>query len=100
MLLYSGYLVLRNSIDDPTQRARISAVFNLFAFVDVPIVWYSIRWFRTQHPQPMDLPGDMWRALLWNWLTLILLMIVFILLRLRQEEMRRDVDGLRRMAHA
>ena len=100
VLLYGGYLILRNGIADPTQRAKISAAFNLFAFADVPIVWYSIRFWRTQHPQPMTLPPDMWSALLWNWLTLILLMVVFVLLRLRQEEMRRDIDGLRRLAHA
>src|SRR2546426_9016104 len=38
VLLYGGYLLLRNRIPDPTQRARISAVFHLFAFADVPIV--------------------------------------------------------------
>ena len=48
----------------------------------------------------MTLPPDMWSALLWNWLTLILLMTIFILLRLRQEEARRDIDGLRRLVHA
>ena len=100
VLLYSGYLLLRNGISDPTQRAKISAVFNLFAFADVPIVWYSIRWWRTQHPQPMSLPPDMMRAFLWNWVFLILLMIIFVLLRLRQEETQREIDGLRRLAHA
>jgi heme exporter protein C len=100
VLLYGGYLILRNGIADPTQRAKVSAAFNLFAFADVPIVWYSIRFWRTQHPQPMTLPPEMWSALLWNWLTLILLMTIFILLRLRQEEARRDIDGLRRLAHA
>jgi len=100
VLLYGGYLILRNGIAEPTQRAKISAAFNLFAFADVPIVWYSIRFWRTQHPQPMTLPPEMWSALLWNWLTLILLMTVFILLRLRQEETRRDIDGLRRLVHA
>ena len=100
VLLYGGYLILRNGIADPTQRAKISAAFNLFAFADVPIVWYSIRFWRTQHPQPMTLPPEMWSALLWNWLTLILLMTIFILLRLRQEEARRDIDGLRRLVHA
>jgi len=99
-LLYGGYLILRNGIPDPIQRAKISAAFNLFAFADVPIVWYSIRFWRTQHPQPMTLPPEMWSALLWNWLTLILLMTVFILLRLRQEETRRDIDVLRRLVHA
>ena len=77
--------------------ARIAA---LIAFVDVPIVWYSIRWWRTQHPQPMTLPPQMWSALLWNWLALILLMTIVVLLRLRQEEMQREIDGLRRLAHA
>jgi heme exporter protein C len=100
VLLYGGYLILRNGIADPAQRAKISAAFNLFAFADVPIVWFSIRLWRTQHPQPMTLPPEMWSALLWNWLTLILLMIVFVLLRLRQEEVRRDIYGLRRVAHA
>jgi heme exporter protein C len=100
VLLYGAYLILRNGIPDPTQRAKVAAVFNIFAFADVPIVWYSIRWWRTQHPQAVTLPPDMWSAVLWNWFTLILLMIVFVLLRLRQEEMRRDIDGLRRFAHA
>src|SRR6266851_6536551 len=80
VLLYGGYLILRNGIADPMQRAKISAAFNLFAFADVPIVWYSIRWWRTQHPQPMSLPPDMMRAFLWNWLFLVLLMIIFVLL--------------------
>ena len=38
VMLYAGYLMLRRSIEEPSQRARISAVFSLFAFVDVPIV--------------------------------------------------------------
>jgi len=100
VLLYGGYLILRNGIADPTQRAKISAAFNLFAFADVPIVWYSIRFWRTQHPQPMTLPPEMMSAFLWNWLFLILLTVILVLLRLRQEEMRRDIDGLRRFAHA
>src|SRR5215510_9671663 len=66
VLLYSGYLMLRRAVEKPTQRARISAVYSLFAWIDVPIVWFSIRWWRTQHPQPMELPPEMWRTLLWN----------------------------------
>ena len=41
----------------------------------------------------MVLPPDMWSALLFNWLALILLMIIFVLLRLRQEETRLEVDA-------
>jgi len=96
VLLYSGYLMLRRSIDEPTRRARISAVFSLFAFLDVPIVWFSIRWWRTQHPQPMQLPTEMWHILLWNWLGLALLTTALTLIRLDQEEAERKIRSLRR----
>ena len=38
-LMYGGYLMLRRAIDEPTQRARISAVLSIFGFADVVIVW-------------------------------------------------------------
>src|SRR5215813_696851 len=98
VLLYSGYLLLRRSMEEPAQRARISAVFSLFAFIDVPIVWYSIRWWRTQHPQPMQLPAEMWRALLWNWLGMALLTAALTLIRFDQEEGERRLRSVRHQA--
>jgi heme exporter protein C len=96
VLLYSGYLMLRRSIDEPSRRARVSAVFSLFAFLDVPVVWFSIRWWRTQHPQPMQLPTEMWHVLLWNWLGLALLTTALTLIRFDQEEAEHKVRSLRR----
>src|SRR6516164_677227 len=66
-LLYAGYLMLRHAIEEPTQRATFAAVFSIFAFLDVPIVFFSIKWWRTQHPQPVfwgggSFPSD-WRAI-------------------------------------
>jgi heme exporter protein C len=104
-LLYAGYLMLRRAIDEPTQRATFAAVFSIFAFIDVPIVIFSIKWWRTQHPAPVfwgggSIPSD-WVALAgWNWLAMILLGIVLTAIRLRQEESQREIDSLRRMAHA
>lgn len=49
--LYVGYLVLRSAIPGEDRRARVAAVFGIVAFVDVPIVFQSIRWWRTIHPQ-------------------------------------------------
>src|ERR1043166_2272115 len=104
-LLYAGYLMLRRAIEEPTPRATFSAVFSIFAFLDVPIVIFSIKWWRTQHPQPVfwaggSIPKD-WAGLAgWNWLAMILLAIVFTLVRLRQEQWQREIDSLRRMAHA
>jgi heme exporter protein C len=104
-LLYAGYLMLRHAIEEPTQRATVAAVFNIFAFVDVPIVIFSIKWFRTQHPQPVMWGGgsidpDYSSTLMLNWLALGLLAIVLTMIRLRQEETQREIDSLRRYAHA
>jgi len=105
VLLYAGYLMLRQAIEDPTARARASAVLSIFAFVDVPIVFFSIKWWRTQHPAPVVWGGgrmdpEMWRMLFLNWVPLLLLYLVLLLLRMRQEETRRELDALRRHAHA
>jgi heme exporter protein C len=104
-LLYAGYLMLRHAIDEPTQRATVAAVFNIFAFVDVPIVIFSIKWFRTQHPQPVlwgggSIDPDYRSTLMLNWLAMILLGTVLTMIRLRQEETQREIDSLRRYAHA
>ncbi|HXB73770.1 MAG TPA: cytochrome c biogenesis protein CcsA [Candidatus Acidoferrales bacterium] len=104
-LLYAGYLALRNAIEEPTQRATFAAVFSIFAFIDVPIVIFSIKWWRTQHPAPVfwgggSIPGA-WAALAgWNLLAMILLGTVLTAVRLRQEDSQREIDSLRRMAHA
>jgi heme exporter protein C len=103
-LLYGGYLVLRTAMEDPGQRATVSAALAIFAFVDVPIVLMAIRWWRTQHPSPVletgGLPGDMWVTLLINFGALALIAIAMTLVRLDQEDSRRELESLRRYAHA
>ena len=49
-LIYAGYLMLRRAIEEPAQRARLSAVVSIFGFVEVIIVCKAIDWFRTLHP--------------------------------------------------
>jgi len=104
-LLYAGYLMLRNAIEEPTQRATFAAVFSIFAFIDVPIVIFSIKWWRTQHPQPVfwgggSMPRDWFALWAWNGLAMMLIGFVFVAVRLRQEEFQREIDSLRREAHA
>jgi heme exporter protein C len=104
-LLYAGYLMLRRAIEEPTQRATFAAVFSIFAFIDVPIVIFSIKWWRTQHPQPVfwaggSFPHD-WKVVMgWNLLALVIFGAILTMVRLRQEEAQRELDSLRRMAHA
>jgi len=103
-MLYCGYLMLRKSMDDPTQRGRISAVLSIFAFTDVPIVFFSIKWWRTQHPQPVVWGGGTmdqayWNMLFLNWVPILCLATVLFFYRMRQEEAQREIDALRRYAH-
>lgn len=69
-LLYVSYLLLRRF--SPTgQVGVLSAVLAVFAGIDVPIVFMSIRWWRTQHPAPVfggdgSIDPAMLPAVLWN----------------------------------
>jgi len=104
VLIYVGYLVIRPAFSDATQRATISAVLSIFAFSDIPIVWFSIRWWRTQHPGPVletgGLQGDMLMAFLYANIAFLLLGATLTLIRLRSEEIQREVESMRRLAHA
>jgi heme exporter protein C len=71
-LLYVSYLLLRR-FSATGQTAIVSAVLAIFAAIDIPICFMSIRWWRTQHPAPVFGGGSdsgidptMVPALLWN----------------------------------
>jgi heme exporter protein C len=51
-LLYVSYLMLRK-LSSTGQTHTLAAVLSVFAGIDVPIVYMSIRWWRTQHPAPV-----------------------------------------------
>jgi len=105
-ILYAGYMILRQALEEPTQRATFAAVYSIFAFTDVPIVYFSIRWWRTIHPQPVFFskegyfPPDWSRALMINMIAIFLLYAVLTMIRLRQEQTQREIDYLRRTLHA
>lgn len=48
--IYIAYLMIRSSFSEEERKARFSAVFGIIGFIDVPIVWMSIRWWRSIHP--------------------------------------------------
>lgn len=107
LLIYFGYFMLRRAIEDPTQRARLSAVLSIFACADIIIVWKSIEWWRTQHPGPVlsirgggGMAPGMEAPIYWNALAFLMLAVALILVRTRQDGMQREIDALRRYAHA
>jgi heme exporter protein C len=50
VLLYIAYLLFRNGIDNRQARARFGSIYALFAFMSLPLTFYSARWFRSIHP--------------------------------------------------
>ncbi len=59
LLIYFAYLVLRSSMPDIDKRARISAVYNIFAFAMLfPTIWIIPRLVESLHPGGMGNPAS------------------------------------------
>jgi heme exporter protein C len=108
-MVFAGYLMLRRAVEEPTQRARLSAVVSVFGTMNAWFVYKAIDWFpRLQHPGPVlsfrTGGGTMDRVLeiplFWNALALLCFAIVLVMVRMRQEGVAREIDSLRRAAHA
>jgi heme exporter protein C len=102
-LMFVSYLLLRDFLEEPVRRATLSAVFGIFAFADVPLVYMSIRLWRTQHPQPVlgggeesGLDPTMFQVLVLGWITFVFLLVLLAILRVRLEKARDEVGQLRR----
>ena len=95
-LIYVSYLVLRR-FSESAQTPVIAAVLAIFGALDVPLVYFSIWFFRTQHPQPViggggSLDPGMGRALLINWLAFLCFAFLICWSRYRLEILRREVE--------
>lgn len=49
LALYVGYLLLRRLTDDPERRATRAAIVGIVAAIDIPIVHFSVEWWRGLH---------------------------------------------------
>ena len=58
-VVYAGYLLLRQSLVDRRRRARLAAIFGIVGFLNVPVVHFSVLWWRGLHQPPTVIrPGD------------------------------------------
>jgi len=99
-LIYVSYLLLRSVVEEPSRRATFAAVVGIVGFVDVPIVFMSIRWWRTIHPvvvtaSGFHLAGPMVVAMATALVAFTLLFICLLVLRLSLEQARQEVEHLR-----
>ncbi len=93
VLRYAGIIALRSFVDDPARRAVWSAVAGIIAFVDVPIMYFSVKWWNSLH-QVQSSPATVSRAFHWplrvNAIAILLVMAAMIALRTRIARMRRE----------
>jgi heme exporter protein C len=95
-LLYVSYLMLRK-LSSTGQTNTLAAVLSVFAAIDVPIVYMSIKWWRTQHPAPVFggdpdsgvdpsmMPAFIWNVIAWAMWGIFLLGFRYALERRRQQ---------------
>jgi heme exporter protein C len=88
-IIYAGYLLVRRLAAPGRQAARFAAVIGIFGFVDIPIVYYSVLWWRTQHPGPVveenALPPEMLATFLFTMACTLVLAAVLVAIRYRIE---------------
>ncbi|MBI2166520.1 MAG: cytochrome c biogenesis protein CcsA [Chloroflexi bacterium] len=104
--IYVGYLMLRAYAPQGAQGARYAAVLGIIGFVDVPIVYFSVR-LRTLHPRPIGTGGaeadtfnlaspEMVITLVLSVLTFTLLFAALLWLRYRMKEVEEATERIRR----
>jgi heme exporter protein C len=79
-LVYVGYLMLRGMVDEPDRQARAAAVVGILGAANIPIVHFSVKWWRALHqpatilgPEPSPIAAPIALALFANWIAFTLL---------------------------
>jgi heme exporter protein C len=95
-LIYVSYLVLRR-FSTSGQTPVLAAALAIFGALDVPLVYFSIWYFRTQHPQPViggggSIDPRMMHVLLINWLAFMCFAALVCWSRYRLEVLQREVE--------
>ena len=102
-LIYVAYLMIRAYAPNRTQGAKYAAVVGIVGFVDVPIVYYSVNWWRSIHPSAVvgplaetgSLESVMQGILLFSFLTFLVLFLYLVVERMALRGLADQVRMLR-----
>ena len=97
-LLYVAYLILRPSIDSPQRRALVCAVYGAVAFLDVPLVYLSVKLLPDIHPASVALSAPMQQTLLFSFVPVTMVCGGLIWARFRAAERQAGPDEEARIA--
>ncbi len=103
-LIYVAYLMIRHYAPTPQQGRSWSAVVGIIGFVDVPIVYYSVQWWRSIHPVQVIGPEAaddalepiMARILVFSMLAMVALFCYLLLERAALRQVEDTLGQLRR----
>ncbi len=95
-LIYVSYLVLRR-FSNSAQTQMLAAALAVFGALDVPLVYFSIWFFRTQHPQPViggggSMDPRMLHTLLISWIAFLCFAFLVCWSRFRLELLHRELE--------
>jgi heme exporter protein C len=94
-LLYVVYLMIRPSVESPQRRAVISAVYGIAAFIDVPLVYLSVKMMPDIHPSSIALEPAMKLTLAVWFVPVTLTMVGLLIARFRLNRRLRALDRSR-----
>lgn len=100
-IIFAGYLSLRSFTEDPDRRATWSAGVGIFGALNVPIVYMSVRWWRTLHQvqsSPETLSPVYKVGLRVNAVAFLVVLIVFVAWRYRAARLERRAEALQEEA--
>lgn len=95
LVIYAGYLALRAFADEPERRAQWSAAVGILGALNVPVVYMSVKWWRTLHqlqstPSTLD-PRYAWGLRL-NGVAVLAIAIVFMVHRYQIAQLERTAE--------
>lgn len=95
-VVYSGILLVRSSLEDPHQRARIGAVLAILGTVDIPLLVMATHWFRGIHPASPEMVPAMRITLLLSVVAVTAFFTTLAVRRRNQLQLERLAVELRR----
>ncbi|MBF0382952.1 MAG: cytochrome c biogenesis protein CcsA [Magnetococcales bacterium] len=102
LILYMGLMALRSSLEEPLKAARATAILAIIGAVDLPIIHYSVVWWRTLHQPPSfggssgnpSITGDLLPPLVVMAVAFILMGAYMVIVKAREVVALRQLEEL------
>lgn len=102
LILYMGLMALRNALDEPVKASRATAILAIIGAVDLPIIHFSVVWWRTLHQPPSfgggsgnpSITGDLLPPLLVMAVSFILMGAYMVVVKAQEIAANRKLEAM------